>query len=197
MTSERSHMHRVVALPRALPLALALALSAGSALAQGTAAAPAANAKPAAKTAKTAKPAPTPATPREEVKSEALGLALAIETTEAISERQLAIASRVLTGKAQCEESQSVDVDPVAGKPGMFQVRFKNASYIMVPEETTTGAVRLLDRKSSVVWLQIPVKSMLLDSRVGRRMVDLCTHAEQRAAVDASKAAGANTSAKP
>lgn len=194
MTSERSHMHRVVALPRALPLALALALSAGSALAQGTAAAPAANAKPAAKTAK---PAPTPATPREEVKSEALGLALAIETTEAISERQLAIASRVLTGKAQCEESQSVDVDPVAGKPGMFQVRFKNASYIMVPEETTTGAVRLLDRKSSVVWLQIPVKSMLLDSRVGRRMVDLCTHAEQRAAVDASKAAGANTPSKP
>lgn len=194
MTLERSHMHLVVALPRALPLALALALSAGSALAQGTAAAPAANAKPAAKTAK---PAPTPATPREEVKSEALGLALAIETTEAISERQLAIASRVLTGKAQCEESQSVDVDPVAGKPGMFQVRFKNASYIMVPEETTTGAVRLLDRKSSVVWLQIPVKSMLLDSRVGRRMVDLCTHAEQRAAVDASKAAGANTPSKP
>lgn len=194
MTSERSHMHLVVALPRALPLALALALSAGSAVAQGTAAAPAANAKPAAKTAK---PAPIPATPREEVKSEALGLALAIETTEAINERQLAIASRVLTGKAQCEESQSVDVDAVAGKPGMFQVRFKNATYIMVPEETTTGAVRLLDRKSSVVWLQIPVKSMLLDNRVGRRMVDLCTHAEQRAAVDASKAAGANTPAKP
>ena len=79
----------------------------------------------------------------------------------------------------------SLDVDAVEGQPGFFKVRFKNAVYVMVPEETTTGAVRLLDRKASVMWLQIPVKSMLMDNRAGQRLVDSCTHAEQRAAVSA------------
>lgn len=153
-----------------------------------------------AQTAPVAKPAtpvkkaaPKPATPREELKSEALGLALAVETTEAISAARLEIASRVLTGKADCEYSQTVDVDPVAGKPGLFSVRFKGASYVMVPEETTTGAVRLYDSRAGVVWLQIPVKSMLLNARAGNRLVDRCTHSEQRAAVEAVKGAASTT----
>jgi hypothetical protein len=148
---------------------------------------------PAAKPATaSAKPAPKPATPREELRSEAKGLALAIQTTEAINEAQLAIASRVLTGHAQCELDQSVEVERVIEKPGVFVVRFKGQSYVMVPEETTTGAVRLNDPRSGMVWLQIPVKSMLLNARAGKRMTDMCMHSEQRAAVDAAKGAGAN-----
>ncbi len=172
-------MNRLAALT--LPLAIALACS--TAMAQSDAAAKPATAK------SLAKPAPQPATSREELKSEAKGLALATDTAEAINDKQLAIATRVLTGKAACEYSQSVDVDAVSGQPGVFKVRYKEINYLMVPEETTTGAIRLFDRKSGVVWLQIPVKSMLLDARAGHRMVDLCTHAEQRAALDAVKGA--------
>ena len=150
-------------------------------------------AKPAAKPA-AARPAPVPATPREELKSEAKGLALATQTTEAISEAQMAIASRVLTGRADCEYDQSVDVSAVPEKPGLFIVRFKQMSFVMVPEETTTGAVRLTDARSGAVWLQIPVKSMLLNSRAGSRYVDRCMHSEQRAAVEAVKGAAANMS---
>lgn len=186
-------MHRLAA----LTLALAMPLAGAPAMAQAQ---PDAAAKPAAAKpvgAKPAvKPAPRPATSREELKSEAKGLALATETAEAINDNQLAIATRVLTGKAACEYSQTVDVDPMTDQPGFFKVRFKGVSYVMVPEETTTGAVRLFDRKSGVVWLQIPVKSMLLDARAGQRMVDLCTHAEQRAAVDAVKGAAANAAAR-
>ncbi len=141
------------------------------------------------------RPAPRPATPREALKSEAKGLALATETAETISAAQLDIAARVLTGKADCEDNQAVDVDAMAGQPGMFKVRFKGANYVMVPEETTTGAVRLTDRKAEVVWLQIPVKSMLLNNRAGHRMVDRCTHAEQRAAVNAALGAAASPAA--
>lgn len=184
-------MHRFTALSLALACTFSL-----PAWAQQVAAAPAtAAAKPAAKPA-AARPAPRPATPREELKSEAKGLALAIETTEAISAAQLDIAARVLTGRAACEDNQSVDVAAVQEKPGMFVVRFKNASYMMVPEETTTGAVRLVEAKTGTVWLQIPVKSMLLDSRAGKRHVDRCMHSEQRAAVEAVKGAAANMTAK-
>ncbi len=123
-----------------------------------------------------------PASSHEQLKGEAKGLALGNEAAEAVSDNQLAIASRVLTGRASCEFDQSVSVEPLNGQPGTFKVAFKNANYTMVPEETTSGAVRLQDKKAGVVWLQIPTKSMLMNSKVGQRLVDNCTQAEQRVA---------------
>lgn len=138
--------------------------------------------KAAAKPAKVAAAKPSAAS-RTELHSQAKGMALAQETVETISANQLAIAQRVHTGKADCEFSQSVSVDAVPGQPGHFKVGFKNASYTMVPEETTTGAVRLQDKRAGVMWLQIANKSMLMNSKIGQRMVDSCVHPEQRAAV--------------
>ena len=150
-----------------------------------------ATAQTAAPTAKAdaAKAAPKPATSRQQLKSEAAGLALGTEAAQAASQNQLDIAARVLTGKADCEFNQHVDVQALSGKPGHFKVAFKNVSYTMVPEETTTGAVRLEDKKAGMVWLQIPSKSMLMNSKVGQRMVDGCMQSEQRAAVEAAKVA--------
>ena len=144
--------------------------------------------------AETAPPAPKKppraASPREQLKSEAQGLALGAEVAETISENQLAIATRVLTGRASCEFDQQVSVEPKAGHPGVFHVGFKNATYTMVAEETTSGAVRLADKRAGVVWLQIPSKSMLMNSKIGQRLVDNCTQTEQRVAVEAAKGAG-------
>lgn len=121
------------------------------------------------------------------------GLDLATETVQRISEAQLLVADRVLTGDAACEMNQSVSVEPIQGKPGHFQLRFKKASYTMVPEETSSGAVRLEDKKAGIVWLQIPSKSMLMNSRAGQRLVDGCLHAEQRAALAAVAGAAASS----
>ena len=170
-----------------LALALGLALGlAGGAQAQSSAPAKPSSTKAATKSPKTA---PQAATSREELSDQAKGLALAVDTTETIDANRLGVAARVLTGRADCEFNLSVDVNPLPDKPGYFHVRFKNANYLMVPEETTTGAVKLLERRSGVIWLQIPTKSMLLDEREGRRLVDACTLAEQRAAVNAVEAA--------
>jgi hypothetical protein len=112
-----------------------------------------------------------------------------VETVQAANPVQLDIAKRVHTGKAACEFDQTVSVSPLANQPGYFSVGYKEASYTMVPEETTTGAVRLQDKKAGVVWLQIANKSMLMNSKIGQRMVDSCVHPEQRATADASKGA--------
>ncbi|UCH18790.1 MAG: hypothetical protein JSW36_07300 [Burkholderiales bacterium] len=127
---------------------------------------------------------------RQELSNQAKGLALATETVQSINDNQLQIASRVLTGRADCEFNQTVSVEPWAEHPGHFKVAYKNATYTMVPEETTTGAVRLEDKRAGVMWLQIPSKSMLMNSKVGQRMVDACTHAEQRVATTAAREAG-------
>ncbi|MBI5259271.1 MAG: hypothetical protein HY855_22395 [Burkholderiales bacterium] len=170
-------MRSVLRPPHCAPLsALVLALFA----AQG----------PLAQAAEPAKPAAKPATSHQQLKSQAKGLALATETVEQINQAQLDVAARVLTGDADCEFNQKVQVSAIEGQPGHFQVGYKKAVYRMVPQETTTGAVRLEDRKAGVMWLQIPSKSMLMNSKIGQRMVDACTHSEQRAAVAAAEAAG-------
>jgi hypothetical protein len=135
-----------------------------------------------------AQPTPSNAAQRAD---RAKGLALGQETAQRVSETQLQIADRVLTGDAACELHQSVSVAPIDGRPGHFRLSFKKVNYTMIPEETSSGAIRLEDRKAGVVWLQIPSKSMLMNSKVGQRMVDGCQHAEQRAATRAVEGAGA------
>jgi hypothetical protein len=132
----------------------------------------------------------------QQKKSEAAGLAVASTAVGAITANQLDIAARVLTGKAECDSGEHVNVDAIAANPGHFKVSFRKASYTMTPEETSTGAVRLQDKKSGVVWLQIPTKSMLMNQKAGQRMVDGCTQSEQRVAMEAAKAAAKNTPAQ-
>jgi hypothetical protein len=108
---------------------------------------------------------------------------------QALNATQLDIAKRVHTGNAACEFDQTVSVTPVTNHPGHFTLAFKNVNYTVVPEATTTGAIRLEDKKAGVVWLQIANKSMLMNTKVGQRMVDACQHAEQRAFAEASRGA--------
>ncbi len=92
-----------------------------------------------------------------------------------------AAAQQVYVGTAECEMKQRVHLRAIDGQPGHFELQHKKARYTLTPEPTSTGAIRLEDRKAGIVWLQIPAKSMLLNAKTGRREVDNCLHAEQRA----------------
>ena len=96
-----------------------------------------------------------------------------------LSAEQIATSERVLTGPIGCEMNQSVDVK-AGDKPGYVKLTFKGRTYTLVPEATTSGAVRLEDKKAGVVWLQIANKSMLMNSKAGQRMVDGCVHDKQK-----------------
>lgn len=114
--------------------------------------------------------------------NKAMAPAQAAEPVDAsLSEDQLAAALRVHRGEAQCEFNQTVSVHPHPQRAGLFQVAYKNQTYVMTPEPTTTGAVRLEDKRAGMMWLQIPTKSMLMNSNKGQRVVDACLHSEQRA----------------
>jgi len=99
---------------------------------------------------------------------------------EPLSSGQIEAAGRVYTGTAACEFNQAVSLTPVDGKPGHFKLGYKKANYTMVPQETSTGAVRLEDAQSGMVWLQIPSKSMLMDAKRGQRVSDACLMEQQR-----------------
>jgi hypothetical protein len=100
--------------------------------------------------------------------------------TEALTPGQMAAARQVLVGEADCDMKQRVSLRAIEGRPGFFELLYLKSRYVLAPEETRTGAVRLEDRKAGIVWLQIPSKSMLLDTAKGSRVVDGCTHPDQR-----------------
>ncbi len=107
--------------------------------------------------------------------------AAAVFTPIPMEPEELAIAERVHVGRLPCELGASVRLEADATQPGYFHVLGKGFHYRMHPVSTTTGAIRLEDKKAGAVWLQLANKSMLMDQRKGRRLADECAHPEQMA----------------
>ena len=100
---------------------------------------------------------------------------------------ELAIAERVHQGRLPCELGATVRLEADANQPGYFHVQGKGFRYRMHPVSTSTGAIRLEDKKAGAVWLQLANKSMLMDQNKGRRMADECAHPEQMAFAEGMK----------
>ena len=93
----------------------------------------------------------------------------------------------VYTGRMVCELGNSVTVTPDPQQPTRFVVQMKKNTYLMTPVETTTGAVRLEDAQAGAMWLQLPHKSMLMNSKLGQRMADECQSDHQTAEANRMK----------
>jgi hypothetical protein len=93
--------------------------------------------------------------------------------------QELAIAQQIHLGLMPCEMGASVRVEADAAAPGYFHVQGKGFRYRMYPVRTSTGALRLEDKKAGAIWLQLANKSMLMDQKKGRRVADECAHPEQ------------------
>lgn len=90
------------------------------------------------------------------------------------------LADTVHTGRMSCELGQFIAVEESVAQLGHYTVTGKGFQYHMQRVPTTTGAVRLEDSRAGVVWLQIANKSMLMNQKQGRRMVDDCRSPQQQ-----------------
>ncbi|MEO8059265.1 MAG: hypothetical protein ABI671_13160 [Burkholderiales bacterium] len=147
----------------ALAVAVTLGLAHGLANAQATApakkaskSAPAKKAPPAKKAA----PAPAALMPADQA--------------------QLDAAERTYFGNYVCELDQSIDVGMNPKTPGYVDVKFKSKTYTMKPVVSSTGALRLEGVKGDMLLIQIANKSMMMDTKVGQRVVDGCVNEKQR-----------------
>jgi hypothetical protein len=93
----------------------------------------------------------------------------------------------VLTGKMTCELGQIIRITEDDKQAGNYFVQTSKALYLMAQVSTSTGAVRLEDAKQGAVWLQLPAKSMLMDTRRGQRLADECKSPEQIAVTEQMK----------
>jgi hypothetical protein len=93
---------------------------------------------------------------------------------------QKTAAQQALHGEYACEFDQSLKISDNSKYPGYIDVGFKKDTWVMKPVLSSTGALRLEDVKGRMLMIQIANKSMVMDTKVGQRLVDGCTHERQR-----------------
>ncbi len=147
------------------------------ALAQTTPPKPAA--KPAPKAAKASPTKKTPPPPPEPVLADA-------------DEAQLAAAERAYLGDYACEFKETVNIEKHPKVAGYINVSWKKQVFTMKPVLSSTGALRLEDVTGRTLMIQIANKSMLLDTKIGQRLIDDCVHPEQVKLIEAARAAQIN-----
>ncbi|MFM9992254.1 MAG: hypothetical protein ACKVOY_12565, partial [Burkholderiaceae bacterium] len=59
----------------------------------------------------------------------------------------------------------------------------------LMPVASLTGAIRLEDAQQGAVWIQLANKSMLMSSKLGRRLADECQSPAQSTVAQAMKLA--------
>lgn len=122
------------------------------------------------------------------------------------SPEQLDAAERVYYGVYECEFNQTIQIVASAKHPSYVDIKHGKADYLMKPVLSSTGAIRLEDVRGETLMVQISAKSMLLNVKTARRLVDDCISPKQRelneaarvdkaAAVAAAAAASAPASA--
>ncbi|RZJ06568.1 MAG: hypothetical protein EOP39_18795 [Rubrivivax sp.] len=108
--------------------------------------------------------------------------------TEA-DEAQVAASERTYLGDYACEFKEQVRIDKHPKTVGYINVAWKKQVITMRPVLSSTGALRLEDVTGRTLMIQIANKSMLLDTKIGQRLLDDCVHPEQIKLMEAARAA--------
>jgi hypothetical protein len=116
----------------------------------------------------------------------------AIPTLGVASPEQLLAAAQAYVGPYDCEFKQTLSVSKHQ-VDGYVVVTFSSKAYTMKPVRSSTGALRLEEVAGGpMLMVQIPAKSMLMDTARGRRIVDACIHEEQAKEASAPNSLGMN-----
>lgn len=86
-----------------------------------------------------------------------------------------------------CELGNKLTVYKKADDPSYVNLQWRNKMHRMLRTATTTGAERYEDKSTGLVWVNIPAKSMLLDSKKGSQLANECRNPEQKKALVAAK----------
>nr|WP_315194486.1 hypothetical protein [uncultured Aquabacterium sp.] len=100
----------------------------------------------------------------------------------AATPEQMVAFERVLTGGYDCEFGKRIVVDNSDANPGYVNLSLGKQKWLMKPVLSATGAIRLEDVRGQALLVQILTKSMVLDTKTGKRLVDACVHEVQRKA---------------
>lgn len=128
--------------------------------------------------AATHKARPVQALPQAVARSSSLLPAPAVPADAAQVPTPQEATSEVWAGPYRCDHAEKVSLRPGAAAD-QVELHWKDQRWQMRRMDSRSGAMRLEDANARMVWIQLPNKSMLLDQRQGRRLLDECQHAVQ------------------
>lgn len=79
----------------------------------------------------------------------------------------------------ECELGNRLTIYENASDNTHIALRWKKRLHRLRRVDTTTGAQRFENRRYGLIWIGIPAKGMLLDSKKGRQLANDCKNAEQ------------------
>ncbi|MDB5762395.1 MAG: hypothetical protein JWQ21_1390 [Herminiimonas sp.] len=79
----------------------------------------------------------------------------------------------------KCELGNKLTIYQNANDDKHIALRWNKQLHRMTRVNTTTGANRFENRKYGLVWIGIPAKGMLLDSKKGQQLANECKNPEQ------------------
>ena len=88
-----------------------------------------------------------------------------------------------------CELNNKITIYEHEGDNEHIALRWKKRLHRLTRVSTTTGAHRFENRNWGIIWIGIPAKGLLLDSRLNRQLANECKSPEQvKAASEAASA---------
>jgi len=78
-----------------------------------------------------------------------------------------------------CELGNKITIYTNAGDDAHIALRWKKRLHRLTRVGTTTGANRFENKLYGLIWIGIPAKGMLLDSKQNRQLANECRNAEQ------------------
>lgn len=81
--------------------------------------------------------------------------------------------SRITIGRMVCANNIAFNISR-AEEGSNLDLNWQGRQYTLHRVPTTTGAFRYEDQSSGLVYIQIPAKSLLLNSQLGQRLADEC-----------------------
>lgn len=79
----------------------------------------------------------------------------------------------------QCELGNKVTIYENTADNKRIGLRWHKQMHELTRVETTTGAHRFEDKAAGLVWINIPAKGMLLDSKKGQQLANECRNNQQ------------------
>jgi membrane-bound inhibitor of C-type lysozyme len=157
--------------------AIGMGLAAPMALAQGT---PAAT-RPATSTSQASKKAPAkkPSRSKKAAAGAAAGAAGAAAGAEVHDDDKEPDVATSAATDYNCELGNKLTIYRNADDNKHIALRWKKQLLRLNRVETTTGANRFENRRNGLVWIDIPTKGMLLDSKKGQQLANECMSPEQ------------------